>query len=142
MTSPRRRPAYTLIELLVVIAIITVLVGLLLPAVQKVRAAAARATCVNNLKQAGRALHRHHSVQGIFPPARVGPDPWPSPKVPANSYHSCWPFLLPYIEQEALYRKYRFDVSWFHALNQDAVSTQLPVLQCPSAEANRVDTQG
>src|SRR5262249_41542963 len=66
----RSRPAFTLIELLVVIAIIAVLIALLLPAVQAAREAARRASCVNNLKQVGLALHNYISIQGVLPPGR------------------------------------------------------------------------
>src|SRR5438876_542871 len=97
------RRAFTLIELLVVIAIIAVLIGLLLPAVQKVREASSRASCANNLKQIGVALHNFHDVNGAFPPARIaGPYAQYSITIPANVQHSGWPFLLPFLEQDAL----------------------------------------
>jgi prepilin-type processing-associated H-X9-DG protein/prepilin-type N-terminal cleavage/methylation domain-containing protein len=131
------RRAVTLIELLVVIGIIAVLIGLLLPAVQKVREAAARLKCQNNLKQFGLALHLFESDRGCFPPGAVS-GPFPEAGVLTDALHGGWPFLLPYLEQQALFRAYRWDVDFFDPANQPAVTTQLKVLQCPAAQPNRV----
>jgi prepilin-type N-terminal cleavage/methylation domain-containing protein/prepilin-type processing-associated H-X9-DG protein len=97
-----RRTAFTLIELLVVMAIIAVLIGLLLPAVQKVREAAARMKCQGNLKQLALALHQHHDVRGRFPLGAV----WNNGQVYYSSPRSGWNYsLFPYIEQDNLYRQ-------------------------------------
>src|SRR6516225_9196948 len=102
------RLAFTLIELLVVIAIIGVLIALLLPAVQKVREAANRMKCANNLKQLGLAMHNHHDAMGTFPPAYVNTGTF----YRNSRYyitHGWAPFLLPYIEKQPLYDLYRWE---------------------------------
>jgi prepilin-type N-terminal cleavage/methylation domain-containing protein len=108
MIRRSRRGAFTLIELLVVIAIIAVLIGLLLPAVQKVREAAARIQCGNNLKQIGLAALDYHSAHQVLPPGvlmhKANVPPWNSANPYADSYTSCLVFLLPYIEQDNIYR--------------------------------------
>src|SRR5262249_34612246 len=102
--SPRPLHGFTLIELLVVIAIIAVLIGLLLPAVQKVREAANRAKCSNNLKQFGLALHNYHGSQGAFPPGYQNIVSPQYPTLPASRFR--WSFiakLTPFLEQTNIY---------------------------------------
>src|SRR5947208_8172329 len=98
LPSTRRAAAFTLIELLVVIAIIAILIALLVPAVQKVRAAAARTECSNNLKQLALAMHTYHDAQGQLPlGAQTGPGSPPNP--PRQTWVM---YLWPYIEQSSL----------------------------------------
>jgi prepilin-type N-terminal cleavage/methylation domain-containing protein/prepilin-type processing-associated H-X9-DG protein len=129
-----RRPAgFTLIELLVVIAIIAVLIGLLVPAVQKVREAANRTQCQDNLRQLGLALHNYHGAHNGFPPARL--------TKASGITHSWVPMILPYIEQQALYDRYDFTVNFTQPPNDAGVNqTPLQLLLCPSAPAGRVGT--
>jgi prepilin-type N-terminal cleavage/methylation domain-containing protein/prepilin-type processing-associated H-X9-DG protein len=131
--------AFTLIELLVVIAIIGVLIGLLLPAVQKVREAANRLACAEHLKQVGLALHHFHDANGKFPPAGVQ-GPYPPAGVWAEANHGWVVFLLPYLEQQPVADLYHWQVYSTDPSNQPAINVQLKVLQCPSAEPNRVAT--
>ena len=142
---PQRR-AFTLIELLVVIAIIAILIGLLLPAVQKVREAAARMACSNNLKQLGLGLHNYHDANSKFPPgAQQSVFPVPKPAA-ASAQQFCntpnnvcingtsWiVFTLPFIEQENLYRLYRFDLAYNSPENGANVGSQVvKTLYCQS----------
>src|SRR3954470_9425744 len=102
---PKRRSGFTLIELLVVIAIIAILIALLVPAVQKVREAAARTQCLNNMKQIGLALHSYHGANRVFPPG--GRDygwTWGSGQPAAAQNLHGFVLLLPYLEQEGLYK--------------------------------------
>jgi len=135
------RLAFTLIELLVVIAIIGVLIALLLPAVQKVREAANRMKCANNLKQLGLACHHYENTFGKFPPGHVN-GPFPEGGVARAVIHGWGPYLLRFIEQSALADLYRWDLFHYEPGNQPVASVQLPIMQCPSAEPNRFYIHG
>ena len=133
MVRPRpRRHGFTLIELLVVIAIIAILIGLLLPAVQKVREAAARIQCTNNLKQMGIGLQAYHDANGALPPgvARLNIQENASPA-------TFWTyFLLPYVEQQNLFNTAPFTANpnWTDGgAYQAAAQAQLKVYRCPSS---------
>lgn len=124
------RRAFTLIELLVVIAIIAILIALLVPAVQKARAAAARTQCLNNLKNLGIAYHAWANVnKSYFPPSAYNGQksaPWAAG----------WGlFLLPYIEQEPLYKMYDWNKPFFDTTtqNQTVSNTSIPTMECPVA---------
>jgi prepilin-type N-terminal cleavage/methylation domain-containing protein/prepilin-type processing-associated H-X9-DG protein len=125
----RRRSAFTLIELLVVISIISVLIGLLLPAVQKVREAASRLQCQNNLKQIGLALHNYHDARGSFPSSRTAIPTGIG--LPAATF-SAQTFLLPFMEQDNVYRTVNFTVNWNDPLNAVPYGTLISSYVCPS----------
>jgi prepilin-type N-terminal cleavage/methylation domain-containing protein/prepilin-type processing-associated H-X9-DG protein len=128
--SRRGRLGFTLIELLVVIAIIAVLIGLLLPAVQKVREAAARTQCQNHLKQIGLAVHGYHDVAGALPPSRTDDGP-------------TWcVFLLPYLEQDNLYRRFDFTEPWPGQTAPELDGVTLKVFTCPARRAPALSTEG
>jgi prepilin-type N-terminal cleavage/methylation domain-containing protein len=149
MSKHRSRRGFTLIELLVVIAIIAVLIGLLLPAVQKVREAAARSKCQNNLKQIGLAAHNYHSSYQRLPPGYYGLLPRDVQVSPMNWAVTSWTGLfldlLPYIEQESLFRRFTnisFNPDGYANPplpsydqtpgNWIAAQTKIPTLTCPS----------
>ena len=134
------RRGLTMIELLVSITIISMLIALLLPAVQQVREAARRIQCQNNLKQLGLALVQYHDTHGAFPPAFINNGPYG--KTPYSFTHGWGPFVLPFIEEQPLYDLYHWEEPLYHPSNRDVVGHPLGIFQCPSAEHDRYATFG
>jgi prepilin-type N-terminal cleavage/methylation domain-containing protein/prepilin-type processing-associated H-X9-DG protein len=120
---------FTLVELLVVIAIIAILVGLLLPAVQSARESARRASCYNNLRQIGVALHNFEGIYRVFPASG-----WThsGPGNPAGRYVGWRPLTLPYIEQESVEELYDFELNWWDGTNPAVAAVPIKTYQCPS----------
>ena len=127
MKNETRSRGFTLIELLVVIAIITVLLALLLPAVQSAREASRRISCRNNMKQIVLAMHNYHDQYLAFPfqSTRVGPR------------HNWCTFLLPHIEQSNLQDRYDWNHSWNDPVNAEVIKVPLSVYMCPSSPEGR-----
>jgi prepilin-type N-terminal cleavage/methylation domain-containing protein/prepilin-type processing-associated H-X9-DG protein len=138
LVTKGQRRGVTMIELLVVIAIMSILIALLLPAVQSARAAARRMTCRNNLRQLGLAAHNYHDRHGKFPPGALGPMTPAFPQFAGLKSHGLGAFLLADLDQQPLADQYNWNVAWFDPPNQTVVNTQLSVWQCPSAEPNRI----
>jgi prepilin-type N-terminal cleavage/methylation domain-containing protein/prepilin-type processing-associated H-X9-DG protein len=135
------RAGFTLIELLVVIAIIAILIGLLVPAVQKVREAAARIQCENNLKQIGLALHNYESTYKCFPTSGEGN----RNNATAFDVASTWTMILPYIEQGNVYQQINTNIYYLDQPNQAPFKAVIPIYVCPSnpsSGSSGVDTTG
>lgn len=124
----RPRPGFTIVELLVVMAIITILLGLLLPAVQAVREASRRMQCQNNLKQIGIALHNYHAAFRKLPPGGIEV----RPQVRGGKQLAWSAFVLPFLEESAIYSRVDFSYAFDHPVNEAAAITPIETYLCPS----------
>ncbi|WP_020475648.1 DUF1559 domain-containing protein [Zavarzinella formosa] len=139
-----RRVAFTLIELLVVIAIIAILIGLLLPAVQKIREAANRMKCTNNLKQLGLGLHNYESANQVFPPGYIANNSTFNGVSDTSEASWCY-FILPYLEQDSLFNTVDYvaarAANGFGSASTGTLtirSTRIPMMSCPSDDPNAI----
>lgn len=151
------RHAFSLVELLVVIAIMAVLIGLLLPAVQKVRESAARSKCQNNLKQIGLAAHHYWSANERLPPGYLGPRPNRTPPNPADDdflinyqWVGLLTYLLPHVEQDTIYWQLQANrdpraagtCNIFYEADRRLTNTQINLFLCPSDDATQALSYG
>lgn len=139
MLSSRLRSAFTLIEVCVCLAIVATLLALLLPAVQKVRAAAYRVTCLNNLKQIGIACHHYHHDHGTLPPGGIE---WRPPGNTTNRQLAWSAFLLPYLEQDGVYRRVDLQQPFDSPANAPAAAQVIKVYLCPNSRRMEPTVEG
>ncbi len=130
--NPLARPAFSLVELLIVLAILGVLLALLLPAIQKAREASARIGCANNLKQLGLAFTHYQDSYQTLPPGYTDTNDAEAPR------HFCLTFILPYIEQDLLYKQLQLNVSGYNPANYPVFATPVRGFLCPSAPLDQL----
>jgi prepilin-type N-terminal cleavage/methylation domain-containing protein len=134
MSSPRR--AFTLIELLIVIGIVALLVGLILPAVQRVRESAARADCLNRIRNNGLAVLNYESAHGRLPPGGVQ-GPFAPAGAPDGVSHGMWPLVLGFLDQKPVADLYHLDKPFDDPANRPATAALIRVLMCPGLDPAR-----